>query len=203
MSNYLKPQYPGFQQISSVLPRAAAALSLLLMTACTSTAPLSEDDQPASVIAGRYGPPRLMRDAGFSQQGMDRPVANLLIPEQMARHIESGLRGLIAPGHVHAVKVELQAAGSNSLDFQIIADFAGPAAEKYQVLRRAVQRLAVSACNEYGWTIAFPQMVVHSAPVTFVNRARRSLQRTLRMGQLLHFPGSAARWPIRLGPEHC
>lgn len=77
MSNYLKPQYPGFQQISSVLPRAAAALSLLLMTTCTSTAPLCEDDQPASVIAGRYGPPRLMRDAGFSQQGMDRLVANL------------------------------------------------------------------------------------------------------------------------------
>lgn len=50
-----------------------AAASLL--AASCATRPSADDDRPARETALRdYGPPRLMRQAGFSVQGPDRPV---------------------------------------------------------------------------------------------------------------------------------
>jgi len=62
------------------------------------------------------------------------------------------------------LKVEFKSAGSSSLDLEILADFSGRAAARHEVLSRALQRIAVDACNRYGWVIPFTQLTVHSAP---------------------------------------
>jgi len=45
----------------------------------------------------------------------------------------------------------------------IIADFSGKVAQHYNLLARAIQRIAVDACNEYGWVIPFTQLTLHTA----------------------------------------
>jgi hypothetical protein len=51
------------------------------------------------------------------------------------------------------------------LDFEIIADFSGKVAQYYNVLARAIQSIAVDACNKYGWVIPFTQLTLHTATV--------------------------------------
>jgi hypothetical protein len=62
------------------------------------------------------------------------------------------------------IKVEFEEAGASSLNLRVLADFAGTAAPSYHVLRRAVQRLCVDACNEHGWVMPFMQVTLHMAP---------------------------------------
>ena len=59
--------------------------------------------------------------------------------------------------------VEFKEAGASSLDHEIIADFSGKVAQNYNVLARAIQRIAVDACNKYGWVIPFTQVTLHTA----------------------------------------
>jgi hypothetical protein len=40
-------------------------------------------------------------------------------------------------------------------------DITGDAAEYYEDIERALARLCINACNEYGWEILFPQLVLH------------------------------------------
>jgi len=54
-------------------------------------------------------------------------------------------------------------AGASSLDFEILADFSGKVAQYHNVLARAIQRIAVDACNKYGWVIPFTQLTLHTA----------------------------------------
>jgi hypothetical protein len=61
------------------------------------------------------------------------------------------------------LQVEFAAAAASSLDLHVMADFSGAAAPHYDVLRRAMQRLCVEACNDYGWIIPFPQLTLHMA----------------------------------------
>jgi predicted nucleic acid-binding Zn-ribbon protein len=61
------------------------------------------------------------------------------------------------------LKVEFKEAGASSLDLAIIVDFSGRLAKSHEMLRRLIQRIAVQACNEYGWVIPFPQMTIHTA----------------------------------------
>jgi predicted nucleic acid-binding Zn-ribbon protein len=64
---------------------------------------------------------------------------------------------------VRSIKVEFTAASSSSLDYQIIADFDGSMASRYQALQRRIQKLCLEACNEHGWVIPFTQITVHQA----------------------------------------
>lgn len=68
-----------------------------------------------------------------------------------------GTEGLIS------LKVEFREAGASSLDFEVIADFSGEMAPKYNTLHRAIQRICVDVCNENGWVIPFTQVTVHQA----------------------------------------
>jgi predicted nucleic acid-binding Zn-ribbon protein len=61
------------------------------------------------------------------------------------------------------LRVEFKEAAASSLDLAIIVDFSGRLAKSHEMLRRLIQRIAVQACNEYGWVIPFPQMTVHTA----------------------------------------
>ena len=83
------------------------------------------------------------------------------IPLKLKTFVFEGLCELIDHESVRSVKAEFREAGAHSLDIEILTDFDGSVADKYQVLRRAVQRLAVDACNEHDWVIAFHQIVLH------------------------------------------
>ena len=59
--------------------------------------------------------------------------------------------------------IEFKEAGASSLDFEFLADFSGKVAQYHNVLARAIQRIAVDACNKYGWVIPFTQVTLHTA----------------------------------------
>lgn len=69
--------------------------------------------------------------------------------------------GSVPSGQLVRVDVQLAAAKTSSLDYVALAEFTGEAAARYFDLRRAMQRLLLQACSSNGWTIPFPQLVVH------------------------------------------
>jgi len=85
------------------------------------------------------------------------------IPDKLWERIMRELMKLIERDDLHSLKVEFKEAGPSSLDLEIIADFDGCVAAKYEVLSRALQRSAVRACNEHGWVIPFTQLTLHQA----------------------------------------
>ena len=44
-----------------------------------------------------------------------------------------------------------------------MADFKGGAAERFEKLQRAIQRICVDICNEQDWVIPFTQVTVSQA----------------------------------------
>lgn len=85
------------------------------------------------------------------------------IPEQLKQMLQ---RELVKAGYgdnLNAVNAEFSQASASSLDIDIIAVFSGNAAKDYVALTRALQRIAVDACNRYGWEIPFAQVTVHPA----------------------------------------
>lgn len=86
------------------------------------------------------------------------------IPEIMWAHLTREVCSLIGDrDKLLSLKVEFAAAGASSLDLAIIADFDGSLAAKYQVIERALQRMAVDCCNANGWIIPFTQITLHNA----------------------------------------
>lgn len=85
------------------------------------------------------------------------------IPRRLRERIFRGLVEMIGHEPIRSLKVEFKAAGASSLDYEILGDFDGSVADKLEVLRRALQRFAVEACNEHGWTIPFTQVTLHQA----------------------------------------
>lgn len=90
-----------------------------------------------------------------------QPHITTEIPLKLKSSIFDGLSAMLDAEALRSIKAEFREAGAHSLDIEIISDFDGSVADKYQVLHRAVQRLAVDACNENGWVIAFHQLVLH------------------------------------------
>ncbi|MFK8020263.1 MAG: hypothetical protein AB8B86_10870 [Pseudomonadales bacterium] len=85
------------------------------------------------------------------------------IPEKLAEFVRRGLYGLLEKDELLDVNVELLACNASSLDYEVEADLLGAAAHKYEDVERALTRLCLEACNEFGWEIPFPQLVVHSS----------------------------------------
>lgn len=83
------------------------------------------------------------------------------IPEKLAAFVEKGLLQMLDRDVLLDVNVELLACNSSSLDYEVEADLHGSAADRYEDVERALTRLCLEACNEYGWEIPFPQLVVH------------------------------------------
>lgn len=88
-------------------------------------------------------------------------IATSEIPSKLWKTLMTELVKLIDRTHLIDLKVEFKEAGPSSLDYEIIADFSGEVASKYEMLARVLQRIAVDACNENGWEIPFTQMTVH------------------------------------------
>jgi hypothetical protein len=62
-------------------------------------------------------------------------------------------------------RVEFKEARSSSLDLAILVDCAGKAAKYYDQLTRIIPRVAVEACNKYGWLIPFSQITIHTGGI--------------------------------------
>jgi flagellar biosynthesis regulator FlbT len=87
--------------------------------------------------------------------------ATTTIPRQLTGDIEAGLLKLVDRSHLLSVIAEFKNASASSLDYIITARFTGDQAENYGSLSRALQRLAVDSANQHGWSIPFPQLVMH------------------------------------------
>ncbi len=85
------------------------------------------------------------------------------IPEKMTEFIRNGFAAEGYDNKDLSLKVEFDSAGASSLDYMIIADFTPKSAPLYKQLERAVSRLAVDACNGYGWDIPFTSITIHNA----------------------------------------
>lgn len=83
------------------------------------------------------------------------------IPRRLQRHVEEGLLRLLEEGALLSVQVDLLKAGESSIDYEVEADVAGAFAHRFEDVEREMSRLLVEACNLNGWTIPFPQLVVH------------------------------------------
>jgi len=85
------------------------------------------------------------------------------VPDTLKKVVQSALIDL---GHQEAadnVMVELNEAGASSLDYMIYAQFPSENAAEYFKFGRTIRQACVQACNENGWSIPYPQMVMHSA----------------------------------------
>ena len=90
-------------------------------------------------------------------------IATAEIPSILEEKITFGLSQLLGAEKVVNISVEFANASASSLDMAVIADFSGEAAAKFNQVNRAIQRICVDACNEYGWIIPFTQITMHQA----------------------------------------
>jgi len=84
-------------------------------------------------------------------------------PDVFQKQIQEELIRLFGKEPFNGVSVNFASAGASSLDYEILADFKGEAADKYQKIRRAIQSICVDVCNEQGWGIPFQQITIHQA----------------------------------------
>ena len=82
-----------------------------------------------------------------------------ILQDAVLRHLVEAL----GREQVKSVKVEFKGAAASSLDYTVLADFSGEAASRYAALERMIQTACIDTCNEQGWEIPFPQMVIHQA----------------------------------------
>lgn len=111
----------------------------------------------------------LSRDGSFGipiHFGLDYSLQAIsldTIPAALQSETDAALK---QAGYAEALKaliVELDGAGSSSLDFLIYAQFSSTVAADYFKLKRLMLQSAVRTANTHGWTIPFPQLVVHQA----------------------------------------
>ncbi|MDG4554753.1 MAG: hypothetical protein P9E24_10995 [Candidatus Competibacter sp.] len=90
-------------------------------------------------------------------------ILSEIVPRLRA-HLEEQLEQQPFRPHLKDLLVEFNEAAASSLNLLIVAVFMGSGAEYYWPIRRFLQRTAVSACNQYNWTIPFDQLTVHLPP---------------------------------------
>jgi hypothetical protein len=101
----------------------------------------------------------------FGIDYLHQPIATTAVPGVFRARLEEGLASLVSAEEILNIAVEFKHAGSSSLDYAILADFAGSAAPKYQKIDRLIARICVDVCNENGWRIPFTQITLHQAAV--------------------------------------
>lgn len=96
-------------------------------------------------------------DYSIQQKALDT------IPETLKSVVQQTLRNLGHPQAAETLIVDLEEAGASSLNFLVFARFPSKHADSYFMFQREILKACVKACNEHGWSIPFPQMVMHSA----------------------------------------
>ena len=94
---------------------------------------------------------------------LHRALATDEVPGFLQDNVHRHLVETLGRELVRSVKVEFKEAGASSLDYTVFADFDGEAAPRFAGLERMIQSACINACNEKGWDIPFPQMVIHQA----------------------------------------
>ena len=92
-----------------------------------------------------------------------QPASTTEVPGILETKLKEGLSKIIGTENIKNISVQFSAAGASSLDYDVLADFSGEAASKYNMIRRTIQRISVEVCNEQGWIIPFTQITVHQA----------------------------------------
>ncbi|MGJ8632425.1 MAG: hypothetical protein ACSHX7_00755 [Luteolibacter sp.] len=85
------------------------------------------------------------------------------IPEIFKNALTSSLISTYGRDAVRSIQVEFQSAAASSLDYVVLADFAGSTAQRFNPIKRNIQKVCVDVCNEHGWIIPFTQITVHRA----------------------------------------
>ena len=85
------------------------------------------------------------------------------IPEVFKTALMTGIIHDYGREPVRSIQVDFASASASSLDYEILADFDGSVAHKYNPLKRRIQSICVDVCNENGWNIPFTQITVHQA----------------------------------------
>jgi small-conductance mechanosensitive channel len=99
-----------------------------------------------------------------SRFGLDyalQAVALDQVPEKLQLEIQSYLEGCQLGTNDINTRVEFEKAGDSSLDYIIIVLIGSAAASQYYRVERFIQQACVKTCNQQGWTIPFPQMMIH------------------------------------------
>ena len=78
--------------------------------------------------------------------------------------IFNGLKSESYGEHLVSISCEFDEAAASSLNYKILVDFEGKAANSYNPIKRAIQRYAVDVCNENNFEIPFNQLTVHHIP---------------------------------------
>jgi hypothetical protein len=82
------------------------------------------------------------------------------IPAKLREDLRAALLEQVPEAELLDVVVEFQEAAASSLNFLLLARFAGTQAPNYPALGRLLQRAAVDSCRRHGWSIPFPHLVV-------------------------------------------
>ena len=85
------------------------------------------------------------------------------IPETLETALMTAIHQEYGREAVRSIQVEFASASASSLNYEILADFDGSVAQKYNPLKRRIQSICVDACNENGWIIPFTQITIHQA----------------------------------------
>ena len=83
------------------------------------------------------------------------------IPGILESAIEAELKRAGFSEQLVKIDIELEEAGSSSLNLEVEADFHGTAASRYKDTRRAISIAFIECCNKHGWVIPFTQLTVH------------------------------------------
>jgi len=83
------------------------------------------------------------------------------IPKKMETAVRKGVEEIVGSEAIQKVAVQFACAGASSLDYEVEVDLGGEAAELYEELQYALQRILVDCCNENGWVIPFQQVTIH------------------------------------------
>lgn len=96
---------------------------------------------------------------GYDYQHQALSTTDML--SQYKEWVEESIKSSPMGEHCRSLRVEFDKAASSSLDFKVIAEFSGEAAEDYFRISRVIQKASVDIANQQGWTIPFQQMTVH------------------------------------------
>ncbi|MBF0358263.1 MAG: hypothetical protein HQL70_06615 [Magnetococcales bacterium] len=83
------------------------------------------------------------------------------IPKLFEDGVRAGLQAEEFGEHLTKVVCEFDSAAASSLNYKIMVEFTGDAANSYNPINRAVQRLAVEICNKNNLDIPYNQLTVH------------------------------------------
>ena len=82
------------------------------------------------------------------------------IPVRLQEYLRMKFADYALEKHLQSLTVGFEQIGSSSLDLEITGWFDGAGAALWESAEEDLAALCLEACNEFGWTIAFPQMTL-------------------------------------------